>query len=66
MIQTQSQNEEIRQIRDKVAGEVCDEAGNWFRWKVTDEVWWEVWWKVGWKVGWKLFELYKHNLKMEN
>ena len=42
MLQTQSQNEEIRQIRDKVADEVRHEVF----WKVGDKVGNEVWWKV--------------------
>ncbi len=56
MIKTQSQNEEIRQFRDKVAGEVCDKAGNEFRWKVLREVSHMVWCEVKVKVKSKVWD----------
>ena len=64
MIQTQCQNEEIRQIRDKVMiSSRCkdeDKVGNEVGWQVRNNVWVNardnVWVKVWEKVWRKLFE----------
>jgi hypothetical protein len=47
MIQTQSQNEEIRKIGGKV------------RWKAMGKVWSEVWYKFGYEVGRKVGDGFK-------
>jgi hypothetical protein len=51
MIQTQSQNEEIKQIDNMVWDEVRRKVWD----KVWNEVWNEVWWKVGNEVGNEVF-----------
>jgi hypothetical protein len=54
MIQTQSQNVEIRQNDDKAWHKVKYYVRDEVRWKVTDEFWGEAWWKVRYKAWGKL------------
>jgi hypothetical protein len=62
MIQTQSQNKEIRKIT-QVWWRVCDKACEKVRYEVGDEVLWKVWEKVclsGWDKAMQMIKTQSH------